>query len=73
MLRSDVAEILGKSEVRAMTGHLYRKATGNSLCGPASCVGWSLRVSPGQDSVTRLMETQIWHLPAGCVEEVSAP
>ena len=49
MLRSDVAEILGKSEVRAMTGHLYRKATGNSLCGPASCVGWSLRVSPGQD------------------------
>lgn len=63
-----VLENLDKSEAWAKIGHLYGKATENSIGGPESWVGQGLRESPvcvwRETVLTRLMESQIWHLPA---------
>ena len=56
-----VWEILGKSEARAKTGLLYGKPTGNGFGGLIS-QGISRM---GQTVLARLMETQLWYLPAG--------
>lgn len=58
-------EILGKAKAWAKTDHLYVKSTGNGLDGwQAGCRKVSGNHQGGANCVTRLMKTQIWHLPA---------